>query len=196
MKNLFWTTIILLYSLNLLHAQGSISLSQDDLNNATLMGVLNNYFGCKTWTDGLCTECSTNFYFNQQHICCAVPSTCQIFDIQSELCTQCYPGYDLSNGTCIASYINVALDAGCKRWTLGVCVECSFRWFLGKDSKCQQVDGSCLNWTDNGICETCYDGYQLINGSCFVFNEVDVSSLCQKWNNGFCLACVTNAYFD
>jgi hypothetical protein len=41
---------------------------------------------------------------------------------------------------------------------------------LDKTSKCQQVDSSCLNWTDNGVCLSCYGGYELVNGSCYLFN--------------------------
>lgn len=62
--------LLLLLLLSVCFASDVPALSQEDLNNPELMRVLNNYFGCKTWVDGTCTECSNNYYFNAKGICC------------------------------------------------------------------------------------------------------------------------------
>lgn len=45
-------------------------LTAEDLANADLMKTINNYYGCKTWNDGVCSECSAHYYFNKKGICC------------------------------------------------------------------------------------------------------------------------------
>ena len=45
-------------------------LTEEDLNDPEFLKVLNNYFGCKVWEEGVCVECSENFYFNDNGICC------------------------------------------------------------------------------------------------------------------------------
>lgn len=95
MNKLLWLTFILLCSSHLVWANNSLTLSEDDLKNADLMKVLNNYFGCKTWVDGVCTECSQDFYFNAKGICCAVTKECQVFNKQVGICEQCYQGYEI-----------------------------------------------------------------------------------------------------
>lgn len=76
MKNLLLVTLIFLCAAPTLYAQDTLTLSQDDLNNADLMKVLNNYFGCKTWVDGVCTECSQSYFFNAKGICCLASQEC------------------------------------------------------------------------------------------------------------------------
>ena len=56
-------------------------LSEQDLANTELMKVLNNYFGCKTWSDGVCVECSARYYFNNEGICCEVKPQCRVFNV-------------------------------------------------------------------------------------------------------------------
>ena len=56
------------------------TLSQEDLNNPELMKALNNYYGCKVWLDGVCTECSQHYYFNKKGICCEVKPECKQFN--------------------------------------------------------------------------------------------------------------------
>lgn len=56
-------------------------LTEEDLANAELMKVLNNYFGCRVWQDGVCVECSERYYFNNEGICCEVKPECRIFNV-------------------------------------------------------------------------------------------------------------------
>jgi hypothetical protein len=63
-------TIIFLFLASVLLAQDTIKLAANDLSNPELMKVLNNYFGCKTWSNGICIECSERYYFNAKGICC------------------------------------------------------------------------------------------------------------------------------
>lgn len=61
-------------------------------------------FGCAEFSDGLCVKCSNGYYFGASGKCKIVPPTCASFDIPTEKCKACYPGYELNkNSACIAS---------------------------------------------------------------------------------------------
>ena len=124
-------------------SQDASVLSKEDLNNPELMKVLNNYFGCKTWTDGICTECSKNFYFNAKGICCEVKPECKNFNRQAGICEGCYQGYEIVNGACVISDIANSKDKGCREWKNGVCSLCSQRWYFGPNNVCQPIDDNC-----------------------------------------------------
>ena len=74
--------------------------------------------GCRTWKDGVCTECAERFVFNAIGNCITVADQCRTWDTSSGLCNSCYRGYDLNNGSCLYSDSNNAppTDGGCKTW--------------------------------------------------------------------------------
>ena len=41
--------------------------------------ALNNYYGCKTWEETECVECSPGYYFNDNRICSKVTDECKKF---------------------------------------------------------------------------------------------------------------------
>lgn len=159
-------TIILLCLFSTFVAQDIPALAQEDLNNPQFMKILNNYFGCKTWQDGICTECSQHYYFNAKGICCEVKPECKTFNRAAGICEGCYQGYSIVDGKCVASDLVNSKDKGCRQWTDGVCSQCSARWYFGPDGVCYPVDDNCRTWASSGACETCYNGYVIENGKC------------------------------
>ena len=57
-------------------------LTAEQLSDPALLIQLNNYFGCKVWSDDSCIECSERYYFNKNGVCCEVQGTCQQFNMQ------------------------------------------------------------------------------------------------------------------
>lgn len=41
-------------------------------NDPNFIKLIDNYFGCKNWTDGYCAECSSGYVFNKNGVCCVV----------------------------------------------------------------------------------------------------------------------------
>lgn len=67
-------TLILIACIALAQLEIS-SEAQEIIDNADqldpeLFATINNYFGCKTWDNGICLECAQRFYFNEKGICC------------------------------------------------------------------------------------------------------------------------------
>ena len=86
-----------------------------------LLTILNNYFGCKTWEEGVCVECSEHYYFNKNGICCEVKPECRIFNVEEGICIACYQGWKIIDGKCEVIDLANSDDAGCKQWVNGVC---------------------------------------------------------------------------
>lgn len=64
----------------------SYTLTAEDLANADLLKAINNYYGCKTWKDDVCLECSAHYYFNNKGICCEVKPECRNFNVEVGIC--------------------------------------------------------------------------------------------------------------
>ena len=145
--------------------------------------------GCKTWDwDGQkCLECSTNWVFNSKGVCVPVSDQCKTSDA-SGACSSCYKGYDLVKGQCVFSASNNAqpADLGCKTWDWDSqkCLECSNRWTFNSKGVCVPVSDNCNKYDVSGACTSCFDGYQLVNGQCSIFN-----TLCKTSNSNGCASC-------
>lgn len=63
-----------------------IKLTDQELNNSALLTQLNNYFGCKVWSNDACLECSERYFFNSKGVCCEVQGTCQQFNTKQGIC--------------------------------------------------------------------------------------------------------------
>lgn len=53
-KQFILPLVILLFVGSTLAQDATPVLTAEDLANTDLMKVVNNYFGCKTWKDGVC----------------------------------------------------------------------------------------------------------------------------------------------
>lgn len=115
--------------------------------------LINNYFGCKTWQNGACTECSASYIFNKNGVCCLIDSHCQNFNRDMGVCELCYTGYSVSaNGSC--SQVSLSTNdetVGCAEWKNNVCSKCSSKYFLynapnSTKSFCKPVSDDCREW--------------------------------------------------
>ncbi len=78
MRNL--KAIVLFCVLALVWGQSVESSLGDEFQNPEFVKVLNNYFGCKTWDNGVCVECSNHYFFNVHGVCCEVKPQCKNFN--------------------------------------------------------------------------------------------------------------------
>lgn len=124
----------------------SLQLSEEQLNDPTLLVQLNNYFGCRVWSGDSCIECSDRYYFNKNGVCCEVQGTCQQFNLQEGICEKCYEGYTILNGKCERVDVNKIANIGCAIWANGVCKACSKRWYFNTDGVCTPVSDLCATW--------------------------------------------------
>lgn len=78
-------SLTLLFLLALVTANLSFDSFLGDFNSITAANsaiplsdliTVGNYYGCKTWANNQCTECSKGFYFNKKEVCCEVPLLC------------------------------------------------------------------------------------------------------------------------
>ena len=76
----------------------SAPVPNGDLN---FLRALNNFYGCKTWGDVACLECSAGYFFNDKRICSQVSIYCKNFNRAVGVCEQCYLGYAIFSGQCV-----------------------------------------------------------------------------------------------
>jgi hypothetical protein len=94
----------------------------------------------------------------------------------------------------MSDLVNIANYFGCKTWIKGTCKECSSGFWFNKKGVCCEVDTFCQNFnTAEGVCESCYQGYTVYNGSCALAKK-DVG--CALWNGASCVQCSQRWYFN
>lgn len=143
-----------------------LQLTEAQLQDTALLTQLNNYFGCKVWSEDSCLECSQRFYFNKNGVCCEVQGTCEQFNTQEGICEKCYEGYQVIDGKCSKEDKSTSANIGCAVWNNGVCQSCSKRWFFNQENICVPVSDLCSTWKTTGECDTCYYGYKVVDGAC------------------------------
>lgn len=128
--------------------------------------------GCSKWNwdNQTCLECSFNWVQDSNGFCSPVKEDCRTHDAQG-LCTGCYKGYAVVNGSCTFSPDNnlTPPQKGCKiwNWDLLACQECSYWWYIDSSKLCAEVSPLCATYDVNGgSCTSCYKGYALQNGVC------------------------------
>lgn len=200
MKNL--SGVLLMCLLALLMSQAFTqdqTVKGEEFKDPEFVKVLNNYFGCKTWEDGVCVECSARFVFNDNGVCCEIKPQCEVFNRAVGICEKCYQGYGIVDGSCVRIDLVNSDGQGCRIWNGATCIECSSRWTFNANGVCQKVSDLCRTWTASGNCETCYGGYIVEAGAC-VKNPQFVpaaDNLCKIWTSDrVCLECANRAVFD
>ena len=155
--------------------------------------------GCASWNwdTQVCRACSKNWVFNSNNVCVPVSDQCNTFDAAG-LCTSCFKGYDVVNGSCTFSPSNTAKpsDLGCGKWDWDnqLCLTCSSGYVFNKNNVCVPVSDQCKTSNDKGECTSCYKGYDLVNGVCRFSdsnNDKPSDEGCSKWDwdNQVCLQC-------
>ena len=56
---------------------------------------------CKTFKNGVCTECSKGAIFNSFRVCIVIDPSCKTYSESDGGCTTCYPGYRVSGTICV-----------------------------------------------------------------------------------------------
>ena len=94
-----------------------------------------------------------------------------------------------SSGIPLSEIITVANYFGCRTWEKNVCVECSVGFYFNKKGVCCEVPSLCSKFNvAEGVCLSCYQGYEVRNASCKLTSDPDTG--CSKWNgNNVCLEC-------
>jgi hypothetical protein len=160
---------------------------------------------CKTWTNNNCIACADRAYFDANGVCQGVSSNCNTWDAKTGNCLTCFGGYDLSTGSCIFSASNNAKpsDLGCSKWDWKnqVCISCSGNWAFNSNRICVPVSDLCKTSNENGVCTSCYSGYDLTNGACLVSasntaRPSDLGCALWDWKHNICKSCSSNWVFN
>ena len=159
---------------------------------------------CKTFdSNQACLECADRSFFNQDNVCVAVSDYCNTWDALTGACLTCPSGYALKDGACnIAPGIKPS-DLGCKIWDWSnqKCTSCSSNFVFNQNNVCVPVSDQCKEHDNQGLCTSCYFGYDLKSGSC-LFSESnnarpsDFGCADWDWNNNKCLTCSNWYYFN
>ena len=140
-------------------------------------------------TAGNCLSCTTNYILYNNRICVHKSSIvgCRTYDVNTFICTQCYPGYQLDpntrrcvpqfclrtndQGQCLqcmpqyrlSNHLCVADIPNCIEYGFnGRCVRCSQGYQVTPDGlQCNQSDPYCRAYLPNGKCSSCLQGYYL-----------------------------------
>ena len=70
---------------------------------------------------------------------------------------------------------------------------------FGSNGVCVPVNDNCATFNTNGVCTSCYKGYQLANGNCQLSQQTGpIDPGCRRWDwdNQICLECSTRWYFS
>ena len=88
---------------------------------------------------------------------------------------------------------------GCKTWNWDAqtCSECSNWWYFDANGVCTEVSALCATYETNGLCASCYRGFNLNNGVCEPAPIQGPSDAgCHTWNGDVCEACSQNFVFN
>ena len=192
---------------NIINGQCTVCYQGFNLNNGVcapidLAGVKVPDVGCRTWDwqNKVCLACSTNWVLIN-NVCVPVSDQCATFNSTTGNCVTCYKGYNLSQGRCVIIDLTLVVnpDKGCKdwNWDARICLSCSDRWFMNSQGVCVPVSDLCMKADQNGQCQSCYKGYNLVNGVCQLSPSntaapKDLGCKTWDWDKQICLACSTN----
>lgn len=149
---------------------------------------------CARWSGSTCLQCSKSSY-SVNGVCTQSDPLCKTFDSTNGACTSCYNGYLLQGGACEQDKSGPA-DPLCAQWSGIVCQKCAtFAYF--NNGVCTQVSPQCRTFdSNNGACQSCYNGYLLQAGQCVLDTSAPTDLLCAKWQGAVCQQCSATAYFQ
>jgi len=88
-----------------------------------------------------------------------------------------------------------SIDPNCLNYSLPLdkCLNCSNRYYVGTTGKCFPVNPLCQNYSVNGACTSCYQGYILDIGLCGIAASSD--PYCSNTtSDGTCLSCYSGFF--
>lgn len=154
---------------------------------------------CAAFLQGICTKCSSGYFFQNNGMCGLVNPNCKTFDAVSGMCLTCYLGFSLSGGSCVqGNSTNSAIDPNCAAFAAGACMRCSKNFYFGSNGKCMAVNPLCQTYDPaNGNCLSCYQSYVVSNGSCVRdVNGTSSDPNCASWLSGVCASCDTRTFMN
>lgn len=115
---------------------------------------------CKTCADDKkCLECADG-YFMMSSKCFNCDQSCRTCELEPKMCTGCFKGWELVDGTCSRS-----CDENCASCD-SPCTRCDDGFFLLL-GRCDKCDGSCRKCGERPEkCLECFEGLVLVEGKC------------------------------
>lgn len=171
-------------------------------SNAPTAPIVQKDLNCQRYGNtGTCELCSNRYYLSNG-VCQAVDSSCKTWDSQG-YCLTCYAGYTCGEKerSCRAftppSKMSNLQDYKqfCKSFKGAACTSCVFRYFLSS-GYCLPVSDLCKTFNPKfGFCTSCYDGYDLVDGSCQLPEPIPNSDPnCVSYSATGCIYCL-GGYF-
>ncbi len=124
------------------------------------------------YTSGSCQQCIT--YYQQFNGYCR-PINCQYYSSNNITCTNCLPGYVLTNN-------NICQIGNCQTFNQTLCLVCISGYYLTSNGLCASY---CSQFDNNNVCLQCISAYSLNNLNQCVKNIAG----CQTYSNTTCVAC-------
>lgn len=94
----------------------------------------------------------------------------------------------------LSDLITVANYYGCRTWAKDQCLECSNGYSFNKNGVCCQISDLCSQFNKaEGVCQACYQGYAIVNGTCQLAAK---DNGCAKWNGNTCIQCSQRWFFN
>lgn len=158
---------------------------------------LNPY--CQVFVNSTCLNCSRGYYFDSNKVCQQIDPLCKVFDYANTVCTTCYTGFSLVNGSCTISDSASPSDPNCRTFdSNNLCLNCSKGFYFNQNKVCTQINSNCRSFDLTSlVCTACYSGYDLNAGECVASNASSlVSTTCAQWLDGVCVKCIPRAYYD
>ena len=128
--------------------------------------------------------CSKGYYFDANKVCQQIDVFCKTFDYTNNICTACYMGFSLINGSCIVSNSTSVADPNCRSFNKdNVCLNCSNGYYFNQEKVCTQVNPNCKTFDYSTLlCTQCYNGFELSSGNCVTSNSTkSVVATCAQW---------------
>ena len=127
--------------------------------------------GCISATqEGVCSMCLAQYVLSLKGECVTRDLNCVLYE--GATCTKCKMLYYLSKGKCIKETPKDK-DPNCRINDLyNYCQQCNPGYYVF-EGNCNLVDQLCRTYKQtNGDCLSCYDGYRLNNGRCYLNSPI------------------------
>ena len=117
---------------------------------------------CRTFNNGVCSECAFRYFKNEIGRCTEVSPSCKTYIAESGRCLDCYIGFKIEGNTCVEDD-EILGDSNCAEFQEGICLRCSSGAFFDISSGlCKRVDPLCKTFNpDNGFCTSCYPAFKI-----------------------------------
>lgn len=138
---------------------------------------------CKFSDSVKCLACKDGYLLTSQALCVRISPLCAKYNLDG-ICIECEPSFNLDSGKCypkdLPTLRSIVYDPLCNRFEKGVCVKCSFGAYFDAKGTCRPASPLCKESDTNGACTSCYNGFQVKDGTC-VQIIVDLDPNCNQF---------------